>query len=178
MALVIETGSIVAGAESYADVAYCDTYHSNRGNAAWSALVTADKEAALRKACAYLDGHYRPRWKGLRVNYVTQPLEWPRINVNIANTELNTLYAYGYNSFVPVDQIPQRIKDAQCELALRTLSGDLAADANGSVRREKLDVIETEYAPGKVPGEITYQAVDHLLSDYLKPTGSTELQRG
>ena len=164
MALVIEDGTIIAGAESYVDVTSADTYHSNRSNAAWAAATTANKEAALRKAAAYLDGHYRNRWKGCRVQTLIQPLEWPRESVVVQG---------GYT--FPSNSIPQRLKDAQCELALRALSGDLATDAANNVRREKIDVIETEYFAGTT-NQVVYTAVEQLISDYLK--NSNNLMRG
>ena len=71
-----------ASAESYASVLEADTYHSNRGNIAWTALATPAKEQALRKATDYLTQIYRERWKGYRVDN-TQALDWPRLNVGI-----------------------------------------------------------------------------------------------
>jgi hypothetical protein len=171
MSLVVETGAIVAGAESYISAADATTYHTARGNTLWTG-TDAVKEAALRKATAYLDGKYRSRWKGYKVRPVPldglteQLLEWPRYDVEVS----------GY--LFPCDEIPQRLKDACCELALRALSGPLADDLNASVRRKKIDILETEYAPGTLPGQITYQIIDQLLSDYLKPSGSADVLRG
>ena len=182
MALVVETGAIIAGAESYVDVAAADTYHLNNGNAAWATSTTQLKEAALRKACRFLDGKYRLRLKGRRVMPVIQPLEWPRGGVSVIgiNDRNSALYDVGFAGqiFIPSNIIPQRLKDAQCELALRALSGDLATDATAGVKREKVDVLETEYFPGAVPGQMSYQVVDQLLSDYLIPFGSADLLRG
>jgi hypothetical protein len=39
MALIVETGAIVTGAESYCTVAFADEYHAKRGNAAWDVFV-------------------------------------------------------------------------------------------------------------------------------------------
>jgi hypothetical protein len=170
MSLLVENGAIVSGAESYIDAASATTYHANRGNTAWTG-TDAVKEAALRRATAYLDGHYRARWKGCRVRpapsdtLAEQPLEWPRYDVDVS----------GYT--FPYDQIPQRLKDACCELALRALSGDLAEDFTSGVKREKVDVLETEYFQGAAPGT-TYRIVDDLLSDFLKPAGTADVVRG
>ena len=163
MSLVVETGQIISGAESYVSAADATTYHTNRGNTAWTG-TDAVKEAALRKAAAYLDGHYRNRWKGCRVQTLIQPLEWPRESVVVQG---------GYT--FPSNSIPQRLKDAQCELALRALSGDLATDAASNVKREKIDVIETEYFAGTT-NQVVYTAVEQLISDYLK--NSNDLIRG
>jgi len=39
MALIVEDGSIVTGAESYCTVAFANTYLANRGYTAWDALM-------------------------------------------------------------------------------------------------------------------------------------------
>jgi len=172
MALVIEDGTQVVGAASYVSAADATTYHAARGNSLWTG-TDAVKEAALLKAAAYLDGHYRARWKGFMVDPLTQSMEWPRTGVSFPYSD-----GSGYCCFLPSNQIPQRLKDAQCELALRALSGDLSADAPAGIKREKVDVLETEYFPGAPTGQTAYAAVDQLLSDYLKPLGSGDLLRG
>ncbi len=169
--IIVESGSIVTGADSYESLANAGAFHVKRGDATWAAATAANREAALRKATTYLDGKYRNRWKGCKVRPVpldgvtTQELEWPRYEVEIS----------GY--LFPSDEIPQRIKDACCELALRALSAPLADDLTAGIKREKVDVIETEYFQGAAPGT-TYQIVDQLLSDLLKPSGSADAVRG
>lgn len=180
MALTIEDGSIVTGAESYATVAEADTYHTNRGNAAWTG-TDAVKEAALRKAASYLDGEYRNRWKGYRVAPLTQAMEWPRMNVTVDDGG----YSLTFNDQLylgPIclasDAIPPRLKDAQCELASRALAGELAADTGAKIKRETVDVITTEYFNGEDPGKVRYLAVEQLISDLLRPKGSVDVLRG
>jgi len=173
MSILVEDGSIVTGAESYATVTEANTYHTNRNNALWTGTDTV-KEAALRKAAAYLDGKYRKRWKGCRVDALTQPMEWPRANVLYEdNGEQLT-----YSSYLPITTIPQRLKDAQCELALRSLSGDLAVDGETNIISKKVDAIQTQFVPGAVRGQKTYQIVDQLLSDLLHPVGGGDVMRG
>jgi hypothetical protein len=46
------------------------------------------------------------------------------------------------------------------------------------VKREKLDVLETEYFAGAPVGTTVYTAVNNLLADLLKPLNSTEAVRG
>jgi hypothetical protein len=183
MALIIETGLQVANSESYISAADATTYHTNRGNTAWTG-TDAVKEAALRRAAAYLDGHYRKRWKGQPVKPITQSMAWPRVGVKLVDVELlyydvaPSYYDSELMGFVPITTIPQRLKDAQCELALRALAGDLAADGESNIIREKVDVLETEYAPNTVKGKVVYPLVDSLLSDLLKPIGSSDALRG
>jgi len=182
MALVIEDGTGVALATSYISAADATTYHTAHGNSAWTG-TDAVKEAALIKAAMYLDGKYRARWKGQKVKPLAQPMEWPRVGVRVVDTQLYydvppSFFDSQYSGFVAITTIPQRVKDAQCELALRSLAGDLAADGDISVKHSKVDVLETEYAANMVPGQIAYPVVDQLLSDYLKPLGSQDVQRG
>ena len=183
MALICENGSIVAGAETYVSSADCTQYHANRGNTSWAG-TDAVKEAALRKATAYIDGKYRSRWKGQKVYPIDQPLEWPRIGVKVTDGPQQyydvppSFYDTEYAGFLAITTIPQRLKDATCEAALRALSGDLAIDADNSLARKKIDALEWEYRQGAVPGQKTYQIIDQLLSDYLKPLGSCDVLRG
>lgn len=163
--LTIETGAVVAGAESYVSVTDCDTYHSKRNNAAWTGTELV-KEAALRKAAAYLDGHYCNRFKGGQSQPLLQSMQWPRAGVEIC----------GYPA--PGDYIPPRLKDAQCELALISLTADLAPNVAAGVKREKLDVIETEYFAGAPAGTTVYTGVNNLLADLLKPINNSDAVRG
>ena len=184
MTLLVEDGSIVSGAESYVDAATATTYHANNGNTAWAAATTPAMEAALRKAARYMDGKYRSRFLGFRVRPVGtvalpgQAMEWPRLYVPVFGAAPGISPGTAYANYLPANQIPQRLKDAQCELALRALASDLATDGDVSIKRKKLDVIEKEYAANMVPGQIAYPVVDQLLSDYLKPMGSQDVLRG
>lgn len=177
MALVVETGAVIAGANSYLAIADADAYHSDRGNTAWSSASDSQKTAAILAATAFLDGRYRPRFKGYRTQPLTQCLEWPRVSVDVdgyqgpkANRMTGRYYLQG-------DIIPQRIKDAVCALALRALSGSLSPDLDPAVSKEKVDVIEIEYGKG-LKGSVSYPEIDQLLSDYLKPLNSCDAVRG
>lgn len=56
MALTVETGYGLTGADSYAAVADADTYWTARGgNAKWTAATPAQKETALRFASEFVD---------------------------------------------------------------------------------------------------------------------------
>ena len=157
MALIVESGIIVAGANAYASIASADSYHADRGNA-WTG-TTAQKTAALLAATAYLDGKYRNRWKGARVQPLVQLLEWPRAGVQVE----------GFAGFLyPYTTIPPEIVAATCELALRALTAPLAPDIAPGDRlvRKKIDVIEKEFAPSDF--QTSYPVVDQLISRYLK----------
>jgi hypothetical protein len=152
-------------------VAQATAYHTARGNAAWTG-TDAVEEAALRKAATYLDGEYHRRWKGRKVDPLTQARDWPRYDVIVDDVTVS------YPACLDSTTIPQRVKDAQCELALRALTAELAPDTEGKIKRKRIDVIEKEYFPGYGPGEKTYRIVEQLLSGLLKPKGSSDVMRG
>jgi len=58
------------------------------------------------------------------------------------------------------------------------LSAELAPDSTGRVKREKVDVLETEWFDGEDSTSTTYRVVEQLLSDLLKPKGSADAMRG
>src|SRR5688572_28949046 len=78
MSLIVETGAIVAGAESYISVADALTYgtkHPSEGATAFAALAEASQEGALRIATTWVDTRYG--WPGGIVDE-DQALSWPR----------------------------------------------------------------------------------------------------
>lgn len=114
----------VAGADSYLSVADFDAYHTARGNSYPTGTVTSQKEIALRLATEYLD--LRFRFAGWRLRR-EQTTEWPRVDV------------YDLDDFY-VDGIPQEVKDATAEYALRALSAKLLADPNRDSSGRRLKV--------------------------------------
>jgi len=144
MALVVEDGSGKKDADSYLSVTDADNYHTNHsGSTDWSGASVAEKEKALRLATQYLDVRYNGLWKGNRSNE-EQSLDFPR--ANIADSD-------GY--YYEHDEIPQRLKDATAELALRVVEGDKLLDdimKPGSIKRKRVKTgpveSETEYIGG------------------------------
>ncbi len=160
MALVVEDGTVVAGADSYISVADADTYFTNLGNSAWTGADSV-KEAALRKATNYVDMTYN--WVG-SITDNDQPLSWPRYS------------AYDKEGRLLTDTIPQKLKDAVCELAVASLSNDLtqitlASQAN--VKRKKVDKLEVEYQDSGNATYNRYDIADRLLSGlYTRKNGA------
>src|SRR5690606_13328470 len=76
-ALIVETGSGVPGANSYATLGAADAYHGDRANAAWPLASQGDREAALIRAGQYLNGL---PWKG-RKSGRANCMAWPRLGV-------------------------------------------------------------------------------------------------
>jgi hypothetical protein len=154
MAFVVETGAGIANANSYASVAAADGYVADRGVSGWASLLTSEKQMALVKATDYIEATYRDAWKGNRVSQ-TQALSWPRSGA----------YADGF----PIDAnvVPTAVINACIEMALKAANGEtLIADQGQRVKREKIDVIEVEYADYSDPAQ-RYPFVNRMLTPYL-----------
>ncbi|MGH1376686.1 MAG: DnaT-like ssDNA-binding protein [Alphaproteobacteria bacterium] len=150
MAFTVEDGSIIASSNSYVNIAYADAYHSDRSNTLWVGDETA-KQAALIKATDYIEHKYNNRFKGELVD-AYQALSFPRYDVQ----------------GVLGNEIPTSLKDAVCLLALEALSTDLCPNTEtGAIKREKTDIVETEYFEGASVG-ITRPAISGLLRGLLK----------
>lgn len=175
MALTVETGAVVAGADSYVSVADCTAYHAARGNTTW-ADTTKDKEALLRKATSFLDNQYVTQWKGLRTAN-NQPLQWPRQWVMQYDADARSGYA-GTPVYVESNVIPQLLKDAVCECALRFISKDMAPDLDAGGKLASLTVgpITKSWQPGTVQ-KTEYPHIDMLLKTLLKRRGSARVVR-
>jgi hypothetical protein len=175
MALIVEDGSIVAGAESLVSVAEATTYHSNRGNSEWAALASDTvREQALRKATDYIGQVYRARWAGSRVSSI-QTLDWPRAYVprdDLKGASIENLDFNGGIYFYPNDEVPTEVKNACAELALRASTDDLLPDLTQAIIREKVDVLETEY--DKYSSQLPrYSAIDRLLMPFLRGSSAS-----
>lgn len=155
--MTVEDGTGLVAANSYISIADCDTYHTDRGNSAWTG-TDAVKEAALIKATQYIDGRYRKRWKGIILSS-TQALCWPREDIYDERDE-------------EIEGIPQLLKYAVCEAALKALTDDLNPDLErgGRIKREKVGPIDTEYM-STAPARTSMPVISDLLSGYLKGKG-------
>lgn len=164
MALVIENGSLVTGATSYVTVDAARAFAVAR--AATLPTPDGEVEALLIRAMDMLES-FRDRFKGSKVDPATQALQWPRMDVVIDGWE------------VPVTHIPQELKNAQCQLAIEANLTDLMPTGDGrDVIREKIDVLETEYAPGS--GGVAqpyFPKVQALLAPLLKSGGGLRVGR-
>jgi len=162
MALLVETGNIVAGAESYCTVAFANTYLANRGYTAWDALDDTDaKEPALRKATDYLTAMFKGRWQGEIVDE-DQALDWPRYDVVVD----------GYD--VASDSVPLAVQKACAELAYRATTADLSPDLTQGVLSESVGQISVTYDKSS-PQRTRYAYVDALLAPYLTSRGNTAM---
>lgn len=165
MALIVETGAVVAGANSYVNVADADAYHLARGNTTWTGDDGA-KEAAILRAVAFIES--RP-WKGTKGAY-TNPMCWPRAGV-----------VDGNQFDVPADAVPAGVVSALCEAALRELvkPGCLAPDLErgGRIISDSIAGISTSYEQG-APAGTTFAAITNALAGLVKSTACVEIGRG
>lgn len=173
--LTVETGTGSATANSYLSRADADTYWADRGDpAAWSGLTDAQKDLALFAATQAIDLRYRTRFRGERYS-TTQALEFPTDDI------------YAWDCLIlAAGTMPQELKDATAELALRWAIGDKTNGANPlipdeSARTLKSHTVETkdkreswswDGAGGTKAdpdeGSITsYAIVDQLLAKFL-----------
>ncbi len=146
--MIVEDGTNVTDADSYVSVSYADDYHSNRGNTAWTGTDTV-KEQALIKATDYVQQRYNGKWQSTPT-YTNQSLDWPRFNVK--NVDSN--------------EIPNRLKQAVCILALESFTTDLNPVLDRAIKREKVDVIETEYMDNARAG-VSRPAIDGMLRPFM-----------
>lgn len=154
------------GANSFVSVADAREFASSR------ALTLPDDdsaiEAALIVATDYLES-LRDKYQGRKVAPATQSLQWPRVGVKVDGWD------------VPSDHIPKELKAAQCHLAIESAAGlDLMPTGDGrEVIREKIDVLETEYAPGAGGSpQPVFAKVEALLSPLLGGWGRLKSIRG
>lgn len=169
MALIVEDGTAKTDAESYISVADASAYLSNRGYSGFTGLASdTDREEALRKATDYMVQVYRLRWDGVRKTS-TQALDWPRSFVKRPDFEYSGLNGYtviGGDYYYPSDEVPAEVANACALLAEKSVAGDLSPDIERLTKREKVDVLEVEYADN-APAYTQYRAIDNMLAVFF-----------
>lgn len=151
MALTIEDGSGVAGANSYIDVAAARAYAVTRGLTLPAA--DGDVEALLIKSMDFIEA-YRGDFQGLKTA-ATNSLQWPRTGVTLDGYPLAE------------DAIPQVLKDAQAQLAVDAQNADLMPTGTGrEVVMERVDVVQVQYAES---GNTNPQPIFTKAEALLKP---------
>ena len=133
MLIVYETGEGIPHANSYIDNSDVDSYLVSSGKIKWDELSDDEKKDRLITASQFIDNSFN--WVGIRKTF-EQGLSWPRLNVMYQGHE------------VPDTIIPVQIRKA-CILALNLLIENgidfFISTGEGSVKREKLAVMEQEY---------------------------------
>ena len=153
MALVIEDGTGVVGANSYLTVAELRAYAEVRG----LTLPTVDSEVEilLVKATDYLE---LKSYIGDRASD-DQGLSWPRTSVT------DPYWKY-------TDKIPSQLKLAQSMLAIEVQNGELSpAVRPNEYIQTKIDVLYIKYASDDARAAgIRFRAVDNTLAPILTTT--------
>lgn len=164
-----------SSANSFVTAAEATTYLNGRLNAStyWTGTGTDDELRALIEATRELSMR---TWQGRRVT-TTQALNWPRqwvIDVDSPN-----------HFYLSTSAIPQRIKDATCELALEFLKAgttDIAAlPSTDGVIEKTVDVLTTRWADPfmRKQGLARYPRVLQLIQPYLdSASGTARVVRG
>jgi len=159
MALIIEDGSRVDGANSYVTAATADEYIGTRSTS-WTSAGTTAKENALIEAGIYLNSL---NWKGQKYSR-DQFMSFPRLNFY---DEDGYLYAN--------DVVPRRVEYAQIEAAVASVEGySLLTNIKPTerIKRKKIVVLEKEYSPGAASQKTTLAYVDALLKGMLVAHGT------
>ena len=160
MALVIEDGSIVANANSYATLAAVRTYALTRG-----VTLSADDavlEPQVLRAMDYIE-HREDQYVGTIV-VGTQALAWPRLNAYWRRIELGD------------DEIPAPLLYGLYELTMAVHAGvNLLPTTTASdyVIRKKVGPMEVEYSdPLSVGIEAMLTAAEGWLSQLYSNSGA------
>lgn len=166
MTLIVEDGTNVPNAESYASVAQADAHHAGRSSAAWLDLDTDVKERCLRESTDYITQRYSGRWGGMRSLW-DQALDWPRYNVPLVDS---------LNGYRPNDAVPPELVKACAELAYKTNTTPLTTDTGRETLSETVDAISVTYAQG-ASRQTQYPAVEGWLKPLLVAPSSIKITR-
>lgn len=167
MALTIDATVGGAATNSFVTVAEMTAYCEGRLNATLWTGVDAAQTPALVEATRELT---TLTWVGTRVT-ATQAQAWPR------RYALNPDAPFGVTWWYDTTSVPQRVKDAACELALQFLKAgttDIAAlPANDGVIEKAVDVLKTRWAhPGNQKrGLARYPSVYRYIRPLLTSSG-------
>jgi len=154
MTLIVEDGTMPAGANSYASLVTLKAYASLRG----IDLGTVDStiEVWAIKAIDYLESK-RNDFQGNKLTN-TQSLQFPRFNVFVDGFDYTSL-------------IPGILVNAQCQLVMELKNGVdiMPTITDPAIKSEKIGPIQTDYAVN--PGDYfmpELSAVDALLQPLFK----------
>lgn len=156
--LIVEDGSIVPNANTYASIATLRAYAEMRPN-----IDLPDDDDELAKMCIvamdYLES-LEWRFKGQRVNPELQVLSWPRSGVVI------NCYPQ------PNTTIPKNLVNALCQLTVEatTLNGDLnPSQTEYAIKQEVIGPMSTTYAVDTVNGSTVFTPTFPKVTAFLRP---------
>ncbi len=154
--LIVEDGTGKPDAESFASVAFADTYHANLGNDLWAGKTTPRKEILLRRATNYIQGIFATSFVGSAYSEL-QALAFPRVS-----------YEYAYRNLFSLG-VPRNVAEATAELALIADTTELLPNITRGKKRVKVGSLEVEY-DGNGPTGTKFVAATLKLVPFLRAT--------
>lgn len=166
MALIVEDGTVVANANTFATVEQARDFAAERG----VTLPAADDdvEVLLIKAGDYLNS-LEQQYSGSRMQPLLQGMCYPRTG--------STMFTAPF----PNDEIPVLLIKAQCQLCLEVNSGVQLFPSHeagaGVIKKDKTGPLETEYFEGASVSLTSplLTAVNGFLSPLLSRSGGYSL---
>ena len=161
--LIVEDGSCVPSANCYVSLEYADEYMRNTGRSDWAEKSEDERKAFLINATKYIDRTYSQLgWKGKKKYHRRQCLCFPRVELFDKDGD-------------EVLDIPEELKQAVCEAGyINTTTASLfdVKDSAGTVKKQKVDVLEVEYYSQADSASGTYISrftiLDNLLAGFYK----------
>lgn len=150
MALVVEDGSVVAGANTYITLAEFKAWADDRG------ISYGADDAVNKQIYRAMDYFERLQFIGNKANE-NQPLQWPRTEALID----------GY--YADATEIPPQVKIAVYEAVVVEAAGDSELETQDRrTIREKIGDIEVQYAENSSNRKIT-PALQYALNKIVLP---------
>lgn len=171
--LTVEDGSIVAGADTFAD-ADDVAAHATRYGLSWAG-TDLEKEQAILRAMQFIES-FEEYLQGSRVS-AAQELSWPR---NYVKDRLGTAYLAN-------DAIPAGVISALAEAAIEELASPFSllqtithSSANVKRTRDKIGPMETEieYSSSTNVSAKTYTRIINFLRPFFKAGAARYSVRG
>lgn len=174
MALEVEDGTGKAASNSYVSVAEYRAYAEARGVVL--PIDDAEVEVQLVQAMDYVES-FRAKYQGHKT--------WPRPDMDVSHPHAQALQfprtgvVLDCNYNLPDNVIPQELKQTQMQAAMEIHNGlVLMPSSDGRVvKKEKVDVIETEYmtaqdiGSGAVVGSPSFPLLEALLAPLFNACG-------
>ncbi len=156
MALIIEDGTNVANADSYATAVELAAYATARQLTIPAAQT--DREVLLVKAADYLLT-FEGDFLGSRTN-TDQTMSFPRDYITVFGAVLD-------------GTIPDLLKRAQCQIAYDAIANDLQATTSGRVvKKEGVGPLQVEYADGESNPQVVLDKAISILKPLFKASST------
>lgn len=138
--------AVTVGVDSYVDESELTAYAAARG----ITITAGDESILLIRAMDYIETY---PFSGIKVDD-DQPLQWPRYDAYDSQEKL----------LVDFDVVPEKVKRAQMEGAIRASAGNLLADQSpGNVIEQTVGPITRRFADYSNDGITRYPVIDRLL---------------